>query len=82
MIAKILEKAGKKSPAVGSGMGQNIRKMGSPVFNVTSGGSTVEWTDKLSEASGAYEAASTYPKAMWEIAGDKIRLVKKQDWNS
>ena len=80
-VAKNEVKTGKK-PGAGAGMSQNVRKMGRPVYNVMSGGVTIEWTDKLTEAVGSYDEAATYPKVIYSIAGDKISLIRRKDWNS
>jgi hypothetical protein len=77
-------KSGKKAGPAGtaSAMSQNVRKMGSPVYNVMSGGVTIDWTDKISEAVGSFDEAATYPKVIYSIAGPKISVIRKMDWNS
>ena len=77
-------KSGKKAGPAGAAavMGQNVRKMGSPIYNVTAGGVTVDWTDKIGEAVGSFDEASTYPKQIWEIGGKSIRLMRQKTWSS
>lgn len=59
------EKQDKKAPVVGTGM---VRVQHAPFYNVVAGGVTVEWTDKLSEASTAFRDA-TKPKKLWRLEG-------------
>lgn len=41
-----------------------------PIFEVTAGGKTVEWTDLRGEAHKAYAAADTLPKRLVMVAQD------------
>jgi hypothetical protein len=66
------EKDEKKKP---KGRGNEPRVYGTPVYNVVSGGVTVEWTDKLAEASNAFRDAGARPKYLWSIDGSDSRLI-------
>jgi hypothetical protein len=41
-----------------------------PIFEVTAGGRTVEWTDNRSVAHGAFHAAQTLPKRLAVVYDD------------
>ena len=62
-------KSEKKDSPVGTG---SVRQQHPPFYNVVAGGQTVEWTDKLSEASTAFKDAGTYPKFMYRINGADV----------
>jgi hypothetical protein len=64
-----------KKPA-GSG-NNNVRNQYPPFYNVVSGGVTIEWTDKLSEASAAFKESGAKPRQLWRIDGPSITLVNQ-----
>ena len=73
-MSKTEKQEKKNAPVVGTGM---VRAQHAPFYNVVAAGTTIEWTDKLSEASNAFKDA-VKPKFLWRIGGaGEISLVNK-----
>lgn len=46
-----------------------------PFYNVVCGGTTTEWTNKLSEAMGSFKDGATLPKTVYRINGKHVELI-------
>jgi hypothetical protein len=73
-VEKKKEKSSKNERQVFTSL---VREQIAPFYNVVSAGLTVEWTDKMSEATAAYKTA-TLPKRIWRINGPDIALVSAE----
>jgi hypothetical protein len=67
----------KKESTKATSVAREGRQYRPPIFNVTAAGKTIEWTDKLSEATAAYRTASL-PKYIWSINGSSVQCVNRQ----
>lgn len=67
----------KKETSKATTVSNNSRAYHPPIYNVTSAGKTIEWTDKLSEATNAYRSA-LLPKYIWSINGSTVQCVNRQ----
>ena len=61
------KKDGKKESRKGSGQ---TRQQVFPIYKVNSGGVTIEFTDRLSDAQSAFKDSSAHPKYIWKMNTD------------
>jgi hypothetical protein len=68
-----------KSEKKATNSGGGVREQFAPFFKVVTGGVTVDYTDKLSEASTVFKEASAKPKFIYKIDfGGHVSCVNAQ----